>query len=520
MKKFKTKEDCLKTIFKFDSFRENQGKAIDQILNKQDTLVLMSTGGGKSLIYQIPAFMSDGLTIVISPLIALMTDQVMSMKNKLDDSDKDTVELLNSFTTDATKIKIRENVLKNKVKLLYISPERLENKYFINDLKKVNISNIVIDEAHCISEWGRDFRPSYRKITKIIKELGNPTRIALTATAPQHVENDICNLLKIPHENIIKGSFFRPNLYFGAHFYETDSSKYSFLLNFANKLSAKTSGIIYVNTKKASEELADRLNNEDLNVTFCAYHAELSSKDRKIIQTAWQKDKVDVIIATSAFGMGIDKSDIRFVVYYDTPKTIESLYQGIGRAGRDGKSAQTILLNSPSDDGFNNWCFAQELDLELRENAESQYYLIQELFYDDDCLNKLILDALGEEKTDDCGRCNHCLSKGIITNDIEENILDHAFISFSNLNERGKYELAKNKLNKNKPVSIAAQKELNKIKNKKTENKIKNQQKIDEIKLDNETKDELNQFLIKSDEENKNLDSEYESIDFDKNFIF
>ncbi|MCU0240730.1 MAG: RecQ family ATP-dependent DNA helicase [Pyrinomonadaceae bacterium] len=330
----------LKNQFGYDEFRLNQQSAIETILSKKDCVVLMPTGGGKSLCYQIPALMLDGLTVVISPLIALMKDQVDSLKSVGVEAN-----FLNSTQTQREQIEVFQDVKSGKLKLLYVAPERLlqSSDQFIDFLKNINVSLFAIDEAHCISSWGHDFRPEYLQLAKLKRNFPKIPVIALTATADKLVRRDIVERLSIQNGKIFVSSFNRPNIFYSV---EPKRNSFNQLLNFLDKRK-NDSGIIYCLSRKSVENLAEDLRANGFSAL--PYHAGLEKETRDKNQELFVKDDVKIIVATIAFGMGIDKSNVRFVVHCDLPKNIESYYQETGRAGRDGLPSEALLFFSWGD---------------------------------------------------------------------------------------------------------------------------------------------------------------------------
>ena len=332
----------LKEYFGFSSFKGNQEAVIRNVLSGKDTFVLMPTGGGKSLCYQLPALLMDGVAIVISPLIALMKNQVDAMRNF---SEEDGVaHFINSSLNKSAIDQVKSDILSGKTKLLYVAPESLTKEENVDFLKGVKISFYAVDEAHCISEWGHDFRPEYRRIRPIINEIGKAPVIALTATATPKVRMDIQKNLGMQDAQEFKSSFNRPNLY-----YEVRSKTNNIdrdIIKFI-KANPGKSGIIYCLSRKKVEELAEVLQANGINAR--AYHAGMDSATRTANQDGFLKEDIDVIVATIAFGMGIDKPDVRFVIHYDIPKSLEGYYQETGRAGRDGGEGQCITFYSNKD---------------------------------------------------------------------------------------------------------------------------------------------------------------------------
>ena len=334
--------DELKKYFGFNKFKGNQEAIINNLLDGKDTFVLMPTGGGKSLCYQLPSVLMEGTAIVISPLIALMKNQVDAMRNF---SEEDGVaHFINSSLNKGAIDQVRSDILAGKTKLLYVAPESLTKEENVEFLRSVKISFYAVDEAHCISEWGHDFRPEYRRIRPIINEIGKAPLIALTATATPKVQHDIQKNLGMVDAQVFKSSFNRPNLYYEvrAKTANIDRDIIKFIKNNPEK-----SGIIYCLSRKKVEELAEILQANGINAR--PYHAGMDSLARTKNQDDFLMEKVDVIVATIAFGMGIDKPDVRFVIHYDIPKSLEGYYQETGRAGRDGGEGQCITFYTNKD---------------------------------------------------------------------------------------------------------------------------------------------------------------------------
>ncbi len=392
----------LKKYFGFDTFKGNQEEIILNLLNENDTFVLMPTGGGKSLCYQLPSLLMEGTAIVISPLIALMKNQVDAMRMHSDDDG--IAHFLNSSLNKMEINKVKEDIIAGKTKLLYVAPESLTKEENIEFLKSVKISFYAIDEAHCISEWGHDFRPEYRRIRPIINEICRRPVIALTATATPKVQHDIMKNLDIQGAQVFKSSFNRPNLYYEVRPKMADVDKE--IIRYIKSMEGK-SGIIYCLSRKEVEDLAKTL--QVNNIKAKPYHAGMDSATRSATQDAFLKDEIDVIVATIAFGMGIDKPDVRFVIHYDIPKSLEGYYQETGRAGRDGGEGQCITFYAQKDliklqkfmqgKPVNEQEIGKQLLQETAAYAESSV-----------CRRKTLLHYFGEEYTEDnCGNCDNCL---------------------------------------------------------------------------------------------------------------
>jgi len=393
--------DCLKRYFGFDSFKGNQEAVIRNVLDGKDTFVLMPTGGGKSLCYQLPALMMDGVAIVISPLIALMKNQVDAMRTfSMEDG---VAHFLNSSLNKAAVAKVKGDVLEGKTKLLYFAPESLTKEDNVNFLRKIRISFYAIDEAHCISEWGHDFRPEYRRIRPIINEIGPAPLIALTATATPKVQMDIQKNLGMLDSAVFKSSFNRPNLFYEVRS-KTNATKE--IIRYIKSNESK-SGIIYCLSRKKVEELSELLAAN--NIKVAPYHAGMDAATRAANQDKFLHEQVDVIVATIAFGMGIDKPDVRYVIHYDIPKSLEGYYQETGRAGRDGAGGHCITFYSYKD--------IQKLEKfmqgkPLAEQEIGRLLLQETVSYAESsvCRRKTLLHYFGEEFAEEnCGCCDNCL---------------------------------------------------------------------------------------------------------------
>lgn len=400
----KSKElELLEKYFGYKSFRKGQEKIISTIINGNDTLAIMPTGGGKSICYQIPALMFEGLTIVISPLISLMKDQVDTLKDMGIEG-----EFINSSISNNEENIVIENIKSGKCKILYIAPERLESINFLNVISECNISQIAIDEAHCISQWGHDFRTSYRKVSGFIKLLKNrPVITAFTATASEEVREDIIKLLMLRNPKVFITGFDRENLFINVI---KSGNKKDYLYNYINN-NKDVSGIIYAATRKEVDKIYEELNHNGFSAT--KYHAGLSEKDRSENQEDFIYDRINIMVATNAFGMGIDKPNIRFVVHYNMPKNLEGYYQEIGRAGRDGEKSECILLFSPQDVQIQKYLIEQSVENPGRKN--NQYKMLNEMtdfVYTNECYRKYILDYFGEIYDENCENCSNCLNEG------------------------------------------------------------------------------------------------------------
>ena len=395
--------NTLKKYFGFDTFKGDQEQIIRNLLDGNDTFVLMPTGGGKSLCYQLPSLVMEGVAIVISPLIALMKNQVDAMRHY---SEEDGVaHFLNSSLNKSAIDQVKSDILNGKTKLLYVAPESLTKEDNVEFLKNVKISFYAVDEAHCISEWGHDFRPEYRRIRPIINMIGQAPIIALTATATQKVREDIKKILGMPDAKEFKSSFNRPNLYYEVRRKTNDIDKD--IIKFIKANSGK-SGIIYCLSRKKVEELAEILKANGINAS--AYHAGMDSSARSAVQDDFIKENIDVIVATIAFGMGIDKPDVRFVIHYDMPKSLEGYYQETGRAGRDGGEGQCIAFYSNKD--------MQKLRKFMQGKPVSEKDVSDELLKETEayaessvCRRKSLLHYFGETYVEEnCRNCDNCLN--------------------------------------------------------------------------------------------------------------
>lgn len=396
----------LKTYFGFDQFKGNQEEIIQSLLSGEDVFVLMPTGGGKSLCYQLPSLLMDGTAIVISPLIALMKNQVDAMRHF--GSDDNVAHFLNSSLNRSVIEQVKQDITSGKTKLLYVAPESLTKEENIEFLKSIPVSFYAVDEAHCISEWGHDFRPEYRKIRPVVNEIGQRPIIALTATATPKVQHDIQKNLGINQAKVFKSSFNRTNLYYEIRpkTNNVDRDIIRFIKNHEGK-----SGIIYCLSRKKVEELSEVLNVN--NIKALPYHAGMDATTRSANQDAFLLEKVDVIVATIAFGMGIDKPDVRFVIHYDMPKSLEGYYQETGRAGRDGGEGICLTFYSYKDlqkmEKFMQGKPVSEQEIGRQLLEETAAYAESSV-----CRRKSLLHYFGENfSNDNCSNCDNCINPKI-----------------------------------------------------------------------------------------------------------
>ena len=399
----------LKKVFGYDSFRPGQEEIVSRLLAGQDVLAVMPTGAGKSMCYQIPALLFDGVTIVVSPLISLMKDQVGSLVQSGVHA-----AYINSSLSYPQFLRVLSNVEHGKYKIIYVAPERLLTDGFLDTCKKIKISMVAVDEAHCVSQWGQDFRPSYLKIISFVESLANrPIVGAFTATATNDVKEDIKKILRLENPFEITTGFDRPNLFFGVI---KSSSKDEKLIDLIRERGDR-SGIVYCATRKNVESVCELLC--DNGFSAARYHAGLDEYERRKNQEDFVFDRKNIMVATNAFGMGIDKSNVTYVIHYNMPKNIESYYQEAGRAGRDGSEADCILLYSPKDVRLNRFMIENsegndELTIEENEQIRERDFerLKYMTFYSttNDCLRGFILRYFGGEKKAYCGKCSNCLS--------------------------------------------------------------------------------------------------------------
>lgn len=407
--KMSDKLSVLKDYFGHDSFRDGQEQIVDALLDGRDALCIMPTGAGKSMCYQIPALLFDGVTIVVSPLISLMKDQVGSLVQS-----GVPAAYINSSLSYPQFLRVLSNTEHGKYKIIYVAPERLLTDGFLDTCKKIKISMVAVDEAHCVSQWGQDFRPSYLKIVSFIKSLENrPIVGAFTATATNDVKEDIKKILRLENPFEITTGFDRPNLFFSVI---KSSSKDEKLIDLIRERGDR-SGIVYCATRKNVESVCELLCDNGFSAT--RYHAGLDEYERRKNQEDFVFDRKNIMVATNAFGMGIDKSNVTYVIHYNMPKNIESYYQEAGRAGRDGGEADCILLYSPKDVRLNRFMIENsegndELTIEENEQIRERDFerLKHMTFYSttNDCLRGFILRYFGGDKKAYCGKCSNCLS--------------------------------------------------------------------------------------------------------------
>ena len=395
--------DVLHKYYGYTNFRKGQENIITSIINKEDVLAIMPTGGGKSICYQVPALCLEGITIVISPLISLMKDQVDALKTM-----GVKARLINSSLSNSEYSEVLEEIENDECKIIYIAPERLDSMEFVNIIRGKNISQVAIDEAHCVSQWGHDFRVSYKKIPYFINRLDKrPIVTAFTATASNEVREDIINILNLHNPAVYITGFDRENLSINI---VKSSSKNKYTLDYVEN-HKNESGIIYASTRKEVETIYEGLLKR--NYSVAKYHAGLSNEARKEYQENFINDDIKIMVATNAFGMGIDKPNIRWVLHYNMPQSIENYYQEIGRAGRDGEDSECVLLFSPGD--VHTQKYLVEVGIENPERKRVQYKKLQQmvdLVYSNTCYRKNILNYFGEIFLDDCNNCSNCLNEG------------------------------------------------------------------------------------------------------------
>ncbi|MBK8500775.1 MAG: DNA helicase RecQ [Saprospiraceae bacterium] len=388
----------LRSVFGYDRFRPDQLPIMNHVLEGNDCLVIMPTGGGKSMCYQLPALISEGLTLVISPLIALMADQVSNLRGYNVEAN-----YINSSLSSAEKQTVFRNLENGKIRLLYISPEKAVMPRFIQYIKQKKIDLLAIDEAHCISIWGNDFRPVYAQLTQLMRELPRTPVMALTATADKATQQDICQKLDMKNPRVFLSSFERPNI----HLQVRPAQGRLQQINAFLKQHKNEAGIIYCLSRKSTEEIAEKLRATGYRAAY--YHAELESGRRKKVQEAFQKDELQIVCATIAFGMGIDKSNIRWVIHYNLPKNIESYYQEIGRSGRDGSPAEALLFYNFQDINiFRKFIDESESGPDFKAVQHQKLDRIWEFTQATNCRTNLILNYFGEYREKPCMHCDIC----------------------------------------------------------------------------------------------------------------
>jgi len=414
-------EKVLKKYFGFDSFREGQREIVDSIISDHDTLAIRSTGSGKSICFQVPALYFPHLTLVISPLISLMSDQVQALVNK-----NISAAFINSSLPKLEIEKRVQQLKEEKIKLLYLSPEKLESKNFSQLLTTLKISFIAVDESHCISMWGHDFRPSYTRIPKFICRLNpRPTIAAFTATATPMIADDIVNCLSLHKPKIFKQSSLRTNLQLNIIHCQHRASKQLLLLKILKK-HRQHSGIIYCSTRKATEQVAALINNLNFNqqltrTNVLAYHGGLDSDQRELIQQQFMDGRVKLISATNAFGMGVDKSDVRFVIHYQLSANIENYYQEVGRAGRDGAQSYCYLLFEERDAFIQERMISQTAPERIKIELNKLNTFL-EMVYSQSCLQQKLAQYFGDDLEQSCNNCSNCQAPNIMFSEEEKEI--------------------------------------------------------------------------------------------------
>ncbi|MGB3532712.1 MAG: DNA helicase RecQ [Microcoleaceae cyanobacterium] len=399
-------KQSLKHFFGYDSFRPGQQHIIEQVLQNRDMLVIMPTGGGKSLCFQLPALLKTGVTVVVSPLIALMQDQVTQLQ------DNGIGATFINSTIPAAEVRSRETaLLTGQIKLLYVAPERLLGERFLPFLdvvqSRIGIATFAIDEAHCVSEWGHDFRPEYRQLKQLRSRYPRTPVMALTATATQRVRKDIIQQLILQKPEVHVASFHRPNLY-----YEVVAKKKRSFTQLLNLIQPETgAGIVYCSSRKRVEEIADKL--QQNGIAALPYHAGLEAAERTENQTRFVRDDIRVMVATVAFGMGINKPDVRFIVHYDLPRSLESYYQESGRSGRDGLPAKCTLFLGYGDIKIIDYLIEQKPDLDEQRIARQQLRQVIDYAESLECRHRIQLQYFGEDFPGNCGHCDNCCQEKV-----------------------------------------------------------------------------------------------------------
>lgn len=395
----RTPEAVLKQVFGYSEFRDGQKAVIEAAINGQDSLVLLPTGGGKSVCYQIPALVLEGITVVISPLISLMQDQV----TQLQALGVKAAYINNSLSREEQQT-VYQQLHQGIIKLLYVAPEKALQGEFLARLSHLNISLFAVDEAHCVSHWGHDFRPHYFRLSELKQRFSHVPMMALTATADKATRFDIVEQLKLQHPYIYTGSFDRPNIRY------TIEEKFKPMVQLLRYLKEQKSqsGIIYCTSRKRVDDIAEKLADAGLNAA--AYHAGMSNEQRQFVQTGFARDDIQIVVATVAFGMGINKPNVRFVLHYDIPKSIEAYYQETGRAGRDGLAAEAIMYFDPGDIGRVRRFF-EDINDEQRRRVEEQRFNAMASFAEaQTCRRQILLNYFSEYQREPCGNCDICLN--------------------------------------------------------------------------------------------------------------